>query len=231
MNTNGSARTVKWWRELAKTGVRIRFGIDGLEDTHKLYRIGTDWKMIMRNAKAFIDAGGDAWWDMLIFEHNKHQVEDCKQLATDMGFLEFIPKHTSRFKQGFVQVLTKEGTTSHYIYPSERSKEFAITFMEYKIEENKEIHCKAKEQKTVSINAHGEISACCWMDFAADMPMGYSNVDYKDMGFINPSLKKNTLSEIFNSDYFDKIEATWDTKPLRVCSKQCGKFDKLGAQF
>ena len=231
MNTNGSARTVKWWKDLAKTGVRIRFGIDGLEDTHHLYRIGTDWKMIIKNVQAFIDAGGQAIWDMLIFDHNKHQVEDCRKMANDMGFIEFVPKHSSRFKAGFVQVLDKQGKTSHYIYPTDRSKEFAITFMEYKLEENKEIHCKAKEQKTVSINAHGEISACCWMDFAADMPMGFSNVDYKDRGFVNPSLKKNTLEEIFSSDYFDRIEATWADKPLRVCSKQCGKFDKLGAQF
>jgi hypothetical protein len=38
-------------------------------------------------------------------------------------------------------------------------------------------------------------------------------------------------SNHFNSNYFNKIENTWVNKPLLECSKQCGKFDKLGAQF
>ena len=39
------------------------------------------------------------------------------------------------------------------------------------------------------------------------------------------------LKEIFDSGYFSEIENTWATSPLQECSKQCGKFDKLGAQF
>ena len=42
MNTNGSARNSDWWIELAKLNVRVIFGLDGLEDTHKIYRIDTD---------------------------------------------------------------------------------------------------------------------------------------------------------------------------------------------
>lgn len=231
MNTNGSARTVKWWKELAQAGVRVRFGIDGLEDTHHLYRIGTDWNMIIKNAKAFIEAGGEAIWDMLIFEHNLHQVEACEQLSKEIGFKEFVPKHSSRFKGGFVQVLTKDSKTSHMIFPSVRSKEFAIEFMEYKVEKNKEIHCKVKDSGMMSVNAHGEVTPCCWLDFAADMPMGFSHVDYNDRGFITPSLHKHTLDEIFDSGYFEAVEATWKDKPLRQCSKQCGKYDKFAAQF
>ena len=46
-----------------------------------------------------------------------------------------------------------------------------------------------------------------------------------------PKLSKNTMDEIFESGYFKKIEDSWAVKPLMECSKQCGKFDKLGAQF
>ena len=38
MNTNGSARSWHFWKGLADTGVHVRFGIDGLIDTHNLYR-------------------------------------------------------------------------------------------------------------------------------------------------------------------------------------------------
>ena len=101
LHTNGSARKPDWWRELAsimQTGPHyLRFGIDGLEDTNHLYRRGTDWKTIMRAAEAFIDAGGRAEWDFLVFRHNEHQVEQARSLAREMGFAEFFVRKTGRF--------------------------------------------------------------------------------------------------------------------------------------
>jgi len=51
----------------------------------------------MENAKAFISTGASAHWDMLVFEHNKHQVEEAKQLAKKMGFSWFRSKETDRW--------------------------------------------------------------------------------------------------------------------------------------
>ena len=42
MHTNGSARDIEWWQDLAKTGTRVVFGIDGIGEKHSVYRIGTD---------------------------------------------------------------------------------------------------------------------------------------------------------------------------------------------
>ena len=53
----------------------VWFAIDGLEDTHSIYRQGTNWKKIIDNVMTFVDAGGKARWDMLVFQHNEHQVE------------------------------------------------------------------------------------------------------------------------------------------------------------
>ena len=44
----------------------------------------------MRNLSTFINAGGKAEWKYLIFEHNKHQVDDAKQLAKSLGVETFI---------------------------------------------------------------------------------------------------------------------------------------------
>lgn len=231
MNTNGSARPLHFWQDLAKTGVNVRFGIDGLEDTHHLYRIGTDFNKIIENAKAFIEQGGYASWDMLVFDHNKHQVSTCEQLSKDIGFKEFIIKNTSRFKEGYHPVLKKDGTTSHILFPSIKSKEITKSVVEYKVEENREIHCKVQSEKNLYINAQGHVAPCCWLDFLGVPPMGFAFVDYKDKGFIPPDLKSNTLQEIFDSGFFDKIESTWNNSPLRQCSKQCGKVDKFNEQF
>ena len=62
------------------------FSIDGLKNTNELYRRKLEWEKLMRNASAFIEAGGVAYWDMLVFKHNEHQIEEVRQLAKNMGF-------------------------------------------------------------------------------------------------------------------------------------------------
>ena len=94
MNSNGSLRNEKWWGELgttlSKENDNCYFGIDGLRDTNHIYRVNTNYDKIMRNARAFIDAGGKAYWKFLIFEHNEHQVEEARELSKSMGFVDFV---------------------------------------------------------------------------------------------------------------------------------------------
>jgi hypothetical protein len=70
---------------------------EGLEDTNHLYRQKVKWERVMENAKAFIDRGGHAKWDFIVFKHNEHQVDEARQLAMDMGFEKFQVKKTGRF--------------------------------------------------------------------------------------------------------------------------------------
>jgi len=101
MMTNGSAKRPEWWAELGKvlSGPKdyVVFGIDGLEDTNHLYRQNTIFSKIMENAQAFIDAGGRARWDYIVFAHNEHQVETAEQLSKTMGFEKFQYKKSARF--------------------------------------------------------------------------------------------------------------------------------------
>jgi MoaA/NifB/PqqE/SkfB family radical SAM enzyme len=100
MHTNGSAKKPEWWTNLAKTIGRngyVIFGLDGLEDTNHLYRQNTIWSKIMENVQAFIDAGGRARWDYIVFAHNEHQVEEAQALSKKMGFEKFQIKKSARF--------------------------------------------------------------------------------------------------------------------------------------
>lgn len=230
MNTNGSARDTVWWKELAEVNVRVIFGIDGLEDTHSLYRVGTDWHKIIRNAWLFIHAGGSAEWHMLVFAHNEHQIDRCREISANMGFKHFSVKHTARFKDESHTVLTPSGTTSHILQPSTRSKEFNNKFAKYNIEENTEIHCKVQADRSIYINAQGDVAACCWLDFKAAPPWLPALVNYKDRGFTALNLKELSLAEIFNNGYFNALEKSWK-QPLMQCSKQCGKIDRFKEQF
>lgn len=97
INTNGSARNEKWWQSLAAIPhVTVNFAIDGLADTHHLYRRNTNWQKIIDNATSFIKAGGRAEWTMIIFEHNKHQVEQCRALSKELGFKSFLARNSDR---------------------------------------------------------------------------------------------------------------------------------------
>jgi len=100
MNTNGSARTKEWWQELAiilGDNSYVIFSLDGLEDTNMVYRKNTVWSKIIENVSAFIEAGGKAHWEFIVFKHNQHQIEDARKLAAIIGFKHFQVKKSARF--------------------------------------------------------------------------------------------------------------------------------------
>jgi MoaA/NifB/PqqE/SkfB family radical SAM enzyme len=101
LNTNGGLKTSTWWMALGEllSGPLdyCVFSIDGLSDTNHLYRRNVKWEKVMQNSKAFLSTGARAHWDMLIFDHNKHQVDQAKQTAKQMGFSWFRAKETDRW--------------------------------------------------------------------------------------------------------------------------------------
>ena len=100
LSTNGGVHKPEWWTELAgimRKPDKVIFAIDGLEDTNHLYRVNTNFKKIMENAQAFINAGGRARWDYIAFAHNEHQIDEARQLAEDMGFFTFRYKKSNRY--------------------------------------------------------------------------------------------------------------------------------------
>lgn len=123
-NTNGGMRNPEWWSKLGtlltgKPDHWVTFSIDGLEDTNHIYRRNVKWDRLMANATAFIEAGGRAHWDFLIFKHNEHQIEQARQLAIQLGFSRFILKKALGVDDGKdlhpMGVLSKDGTLDYII--------------------------------------------------------------------------------------------------------------------
>lgn len=231
MHTNGSARDPEWWQRLAQLKVKVTFGIDGLSDTHHLYRISTDFNKIIENARAFITAGGVAKWHMLVFAHNEHQIEAARAMSKQIGFVDFSIKHTSRFKQDYLQVIDDAGRPTHRIKPTQTSLDMIPLAEAAQKEVKPHIVCKAQKYKQLYVSACGNVSPCCWLDMEWIPPMQESRVDYMEKISEFPNLHRKTLKEIFDGGFFSKIEAQWGTVGLKECTKQCGSFDKLGAQF
>jgi MoaA/NifB/PqqE/SkfB family radical SAM enzyme len=150
MNTNGGLRTTTWWRELGKLFNQptdyVVFSIDGLDDTNHVYRRNVNWKNLVRNAEAFITAGGSAHWDMLIYQHNEHQVDQAQQLAKDMGFKWFRAKVSNRFSWRPVDFLRPP-------------KSWVLDQSQHR----DTIRCHALEEKSLYVCATGEIMPCCFI--------------------------------------------------------------------
>lgn len=147
MNTNGGLRTKFWWQELASI-MRgeldyVVFSIDGLSDTNHLYRVDVNWDNVMSNAEAFISAGGRAHWDMLVYEHNQHQVDACRELAKQMGFVRFRTKVTNRFDERPIEFLRP---------PAGHTPQQA----------KGKIECHALQERSVYVSASGMILPCCF---------------------------------------------------------------------
>lgn len=232
MNTNGSARSKSFWEQLGELKVSIKFGIDGLEDTHSIYRRGTDFNTIINNAVAFIQAGGHASWEMLVFSHNSHQVELAKKLSTELGFAEFHSKNTSRFKEDILIVLDKTGKPVDKISSTDRSKKIAEETISRNLEEPVAIiQCKVQKEKSMYISAGGYVSPCCWLDVEWMPHVNATRIDYMDKINKFKNLHDQTLAEIFDSGFFNEIEQGWGCDPLRECKKQCGSMDRFNEQF
>lgn len=244
IHTNGSARNKIWWANLAKSlpsNHVVIFGIDGLEDTHHLYRVGTNFNKIIENAQAFIQAGGIAEWVFIKFKHNEHQVEQARLMAQQVGFQRFSVKNSIRFITGDkFEVLDKTGNVSYYLEPPSENK---ITFIDKNLInridswlDDIEIDCYVQKNKEVYMNANKQLFPCC---FIASTPYNYSSPDsimtplraraleeynklVSELGIID--LTKRHVKDIIDSPSWQTVwQQYWNDKALLVCAKTCGK--------
>lgn len=245
IHTNGSARSIEWWQDLAlvlpKTH-RVIFALDGLADTHSLYRVGTSFEKIIENARTFIKAGGQAEWCFIRFKHNQHQEEDARFMASKVGFQHFTVKNSSRFLiEPKVNVLDKNGKLTHII---ESASDTPLKFIDKKIINSYRqitnasvISCYVKKRKEIYIDAFKEVYPCCWL---ANTPytyvendeiaeVRYSMIDQHHRlieslgGRDNLNTLKKSLSDIIHSTEYQTVwEHWWNSEKLISCARTCG---------
>ena len=257
LHTNGSARRPEWWRELAeimKQGPHyLRFGIDGLEDTNHLYRRGADWKTVMRSAEAFIEAGGRAEWDFLVFRHNEHQVEEARKLAEDMGFKEFFVRKTGRFLDAGeletsdrFEVLDRKGDFEYFLEqplnPDHQNPAFGNLevvkkrYGEYQTYLDKvDIDCKvAGPKRKMYLSAQGYALPCCWLGAVFSESSTAERRQFADLlqaygGIAAVDARQHGLKKVIEGPLFQQaIPASWDQTSiadgkLAICARTCGK--------
>jgi sulfatase maturation enzyme AslB (radical SAM superfamily) len=224
INTNGSMRSPDWWAQLAHPNVRIGWALDGLADTHKLYRQDTDWHRIIENAKAYIDVGGHAIWRFIPFKHNLHQIDQCRDIAKELKFAYFENIDEGR-NNG--PVFSRDGEFSHWLGESWDNDtpdiktliESHITWFDHRtIQLDKDVTplnmiCQHKRIKEIYLAADGSVWPCCFLGFYPGQMQHPGNEQLKHIVKENNALEYSLEHCV---GWFENVEATWAKESIRA---------------
>jgi MoaA/NifB/PqqE/SkfB family radical SAM enzyme len=241
ISTNASARDQEFWIRLAQANTNTFFCLDGLEDTHHLYRQNTNWKTIIKNAKIFISAGGMAIWKMIPFNHNRHQIDECRQLSEKIGFIKFELVDNGRDSG---PVYDKHGNLIHVLGDYSGEQNFEILFHKKKtdmilledivpyVKKYPKINCYTKQARSIYISSTGDVYPCCFTGFN---PKTYGRGEYHEAvnAQLVPLINDNNAIEYSLEEciaWFNAVEASWakdtfEDGRLVCCNDNCG-FDK-----
>jgi len=195
MNTNGAIRDPDWWKELGSILHRnedyVVFSIDGLEDTNHLYRQNVVWSKLIENIKAFIAEGGRAHWDMLVYEHNKHQVEMCEMLAKQLGFKWFRAKVSKRSTKNIKWLQQPKEWNNPVVSAGA-------------------IECMAENEHSLYISAKGTLFRCCWLGFNEEWNINQFSAIKKawNTNTCNVQCKKNCTTNNSTNTFYNQWQRT-----------------------
>lgn len=238
INTNGSMRSPRWWAQLAHPRVRIGFALDGLQDTHGLYRQDTDWHRVIENARAFIEAGGIATWRFIPFDHNRHQEQACRDLARELGFTHFENIYDGRDTG---PVFNRDGTYSHYLgrdtaeTPQLPDRESLLqnhitwfdhrTFKSHKDTAKLNLSCTHLMNREIYIAADGSVYPCCYLGFYPSTMTHPGNEQVRELLYQNNALEHGLEAAM---SWFDRVQQSWNRASLAdgrlyACVNNCNR--------
>ena len=212
IHTNGGIHGHDYWKDVGNILTKddiINFDLDGLVDTHHIYRINTKFENVFENAKSVIGTNRpQVHWKYIVFEHNKHQVEEARQLAEEVGFTTFSTVKTSR------DVFAPK--TGNFVH----SKKTQV----YEKAE-RQIHCVWDNWGKWYISPEGLVFRCCWT--------GGHYYDQGEKRFYYPPKFERMfngfevpIQKIISYDYWNKLQTFLSgyERSFALCKSQCGKI-------
>jgi MoaA/NifB/PqqE/SkfB family radical SAM enzyme len=197
ISTNGGTRDLSFWKKLGKISketkkLKVIWGIDGLEDTNHIYRRNVDWNILQSNFKAYIEAGGRAVWQCIIFGHNNHQLEDIKKRVDSEGFERLMLIHSDRTEVSTIdnfkdkEIVIPEWHDTRYADKIDDVSYFETSSTDKEISR---VECIAKPNSNddnfhskfgnIYVDAEGYVTPCCWIGTDRDKLWNVHDVDKK----------------------------------------------------
>jgi MoaA/NifB/PqqE/SkfB family radical SAM enzyme len=216
--TNGSAFSENWWKELGKRMKgEVTFAIDGLKDTHGIYR-GTSFDKVYRNMLAYIEGGGRARWQYIVFKHNEHHLKEAKEISKKIGCHKFITV-ISRYYDDVMQRPSTEKTKRELF--TERNDRFDNYPNIKKYISG--FDCGWIKLRRVYISSRGTMYPCCYI--SCNTHDWYTDPKYMELrGLKKPeyNIANNTLNNIIKLPWFKKIYDGIDK--CDICKLHCGNI-------
>ena len=226
--TNGGARNAEFWKELSDVLKRfddhqVTFAIDGLKDTNHIYRRNVNWDRLIENVKIFNnDPRSVSSWRCIIFDHNKHQINEMVHLANELGFSSFrternrvTPINLQSYKKlpgGIITSPTREEFIKKYKF----YKQFKNNYNRSEIEEiyDETYNCPFGQQRLISMDVVGNMWPCChiysnYLNRYAEFPWSV----WKDNNNINTKSLKQIL-EFIQTTLYDN----WKKNENLICN-------------
>ncbi len=212
IHTNGGIHNKDYWNDVGNILTKddiINFDLDGLQDTHHIYRINTKFDKVLSNAKAVIDSSNaQVHWKYIVFEHNKHQIEEARKIAKQTGFTTFSTVKTSRDV-----FAPKSGQFIH----SKKTREYQ--------EAERKIHCVWGDWGKWYVSPNGLVFRCCWTGghyFDKQNDRFYYPPEFERLfnGFEVP------IQKIISYNYWNKLQQFLQgyDRSFKLCKSQCGKI-------
>jgi sulfatase maturation enzyme AslB (radical SAM superfamily) len=228
IHTNGGIRDSEYYQKLALLldnieNYRFCFSIDGLEDTNDIYRIGVNYQKVISNLESFINAGGRATWQTVIFPWNQHQISEMEKIAHAMGCTEFVTRRNNA--PSLESALTLDIAHSENFLKTTSIDPELLPFKNKKqMPEYTEIQDKCISAERIFIDPSANIFPCCWMSAAY--------YDHNTRGWVSnmypqghdwSNLNNHTLEEILANNWWDNLEKNINSdNPCEICIMECG---------
>ena len=238
INTNGSARNQRYWERLGQLGVTVLFDLDGLKGTHERYRKDTNFDTVIKNAQYFINAGGVAWWKMILFDHNRHEIEQCRTLAKSLNFAKFELIDHGRSNgvvfdkdRNYLYTIGEHPGTGHTLDELESWARINFHSKEYYAMRtvSKKINCETIRDRSIYITGNGEVYPCCYLGvfprtYDPELHQGNDQIKALLENRINNALEQ-PLEKCL--EWFNQVQASWEKTSfedgrLYRCDLHCG---------
>jgi MoaA/NifB/PqqE/SkfB family radical SAM enzyme len=248
LHTNGGMRNTEWWARFAVAlgeNADVIFAVDGFKGKHELYRKNTNFDKVIENMQSFINAGGTAHVDSLVFAHNENETEALETYLKDMGVVKVSFISTTRFyDMEKFEVQDNNGDAEYYIYPPTKHKrettkhldEFLDPVVRKQFINSSIIDPKCINSKEIYVNANGDIFPCCWvaanyveapieekitLHTLRNINVADTKAMLKDIGV--PNAKHGVLHK--DSALWPKLKNYWAGKNnCMTCSLQCSNL-------
>jgi hypothetical protein len=203
---------------------------------HCVLEIFTVTPTVIKNAKAFIAAGGHAVWKMIKFDHNLHQIDQARAISKQLGFAQFRAETTKRSQapvfgldQQIKHTIGKPQQTTFAVAWKSRTQDEILLEDIVGQRTPTPINCKVVAKKSLYISSTGHVYPCCWLGFN---PKDYGHGNYHQAAnaqFKHFVAENNALEHGIGHciQWFNNIEQSWhkpsfESGRLIICNDMCG---------